>query len=129
MAITLFPDQQGSLATLPTTLVVHNRAPFYDYLAKRRPGRVNLSETTGTAHDGPLVQEAEDIAREVYEELGCHGAVTIDVVADDNTIDVLDVNTIPMFTQATPLIGQLKAGRMAPASFLDTLILGTIDPR
>ncbi len=129
LAVTLFPDQHGSLMSLPTTSVVHSRAPFYDYLAKRRPGRVNLSTATGTPNDGPLIGEAEEIAREVYEELGCAGAVTIDVVADDNTIDVLDVNTIPMFTQATPLLGQLEAARLAPASFLDTLLLGSIDPR
>jgi len=129
MSITLLPDQYGNVLSLPTTLVTHGQAPFYDYLAKRRPGRVNLAHSTKTSNDGPLVEEAEEIAREVFYELGCSGAVTIDVVADDNTIDVLDVNTIPTFSQATPLLGQLRASRLAPATFLDTLIAGAVDPR
>lgn len=129
LSITLAPDNRGQTMALPITSISPQHALFYDYLAKRRTGRVMLETATGPAVHQHLLAEAEAIAREVYYELGCRGAVTIDVVADEDSIDVLDVNTIPSFTAATPLIGQLKAKGMAPASFLDTLLLNTIDPR
>lgn len=128
-AVTLAPDSRGKTMALPITKITPTHAPFYDYLAKRRLGRVTLEAQTNAAAHDHLVAEAESIAREVYYELNCRGAVTIDVVADDDSIDVLDVNTIPLFTTATPLIAQLQAKGITPARFLDTLLINTIDPK
>lgn len=117
LAVSLF--REGTrIRALPTTMVTPRHASFYDYLSKRRSGRADLT----TAPDSPLVTEAETIAHDIYTELGCQGCVTIDMVADDDSIDVLDINTIPVFSAATPLTQQLQTARLAPEAFLNTLI-------
>lgn len=118
--VTLVENDRGKLVVLPPTLIVPRQATFYDRLAKMRPGRVSLH--TPDARDNKLLREAETIARDVYQQLGCQGYASVDFIADDNSIDVLEVNTVPTYTAATPLGQQLTAGQLHPATLLDTLI-------
>jgi len=120
VAVTLVEDDQGKIHALPPTIIVPQKAAFYDQLAKRRPGRVALH--TPATFDNPVMAEAQVIAREVYDELGCRGMVTVDMIAGDGLVDVLEVNTVPVIAEQMPLKHQLKAAGLHPATALDHLI-------
>lgn len=122
--ITLYQDARGTTHMLPPTVVVPQRAAFYDQLAKRQPGRV-LLHTPDTASN-PLLWEAETIARDVYDQLGCEGYASFDLMAGDRGVELLEVNTIPTLTRLTPLKHQLKAAGMHPTAFVDTLVAHTL---
>lgn len=124
LSVTVVEGNNGRLYTLPTTLIIPRKAPFYDHLAKRRLGRATFH--TPNVQDNVVIQEAEEIARDVFQEMGCRGLATIDMIAGDNGINVLEVNTVPTFTQFTPLIYQLKSANMHPTALFDTLITKTL---
>ena len=119
-SMTILEDDKGKLITLPPTVVKLKKAPFYDHMAKRRSGRVSLH--TRDMDDNPVIAEAEDIARDVYRQLGCKGIVTMDMIADGSLVQMLEVNTIPTLSRATPLAHQLKSSGFHPTRMLDTLI-------
>ncbi len=119
LAVTVYQDEDGSVRVLPPTEIQPTKASFFDSLAKRRPGRVRLA--TREAQD-TVTRRVTQLAREVYELLGSRGALTIDMMADGNAIDVLEVNTIPVASAHTPLIHQLRAGGVAPTTFVDSLV-------
>jgi D-alanine-D-alanine ligase len=119
LCVALYDDERGRLHALPTTAVVPRVARYFDHMAKRRGGRVTLH--TGT-HDNPVVEEAEALAREVYREVGCQGLVSFDMIAGDEAIELLDVNTVPTLTAYTPLMQQLKTGRVHPGVLFDRFI-------
>lgn len=119
-SVTLYEDQRGAVHALPPTIIVPQKSSFYDSLSKRLPGRVALH--TPATLDNPVLEEAKLIARDIYDELGCKGMATVDMVAGDHTVDVLEVNTVPSFSGIAPLPQQLKTAGLHPAAFLDSLI-------
>ncbi len=125
VAITILPDKNGKVRTLPPTIIVPQKSAYYDHLAKRRPGRVTLH--TPTSSDNHLIGQAESIARDVYEELGCRGIATVDMMLGDNIVDVLEVNTIPTISEMTPLKHQFKAAGLHPTNTLDQLIWNSLE--
>lgn len=120
VSLTLYQDAHGSVVALPPTIIVPQKAGFYDELAKRRAGRVKLH--TPHTVDNMVIAEAEEIARDVWNELGCQGIACVDMVASDGALDVLEVNTVPTFTQLTPTIHQLKTAGLHPTRLFDSLI-------
>lgn len=119
LSLTLLNDERGRLQVLPPTLIVPRLTTYYDHLAKRQPGRVTLHTPQ---ENNRLLQEAVEIARNVYERLGCRGYASIDMVADDTSIDVLEINTILTASGTTPLQQQLKVAGIHPSFVLDRLI-------
>jgi D-alanine-D-alanine ligase len=124
LAITLVEDAQGRILVLPPTIIIPKKTTFYDQLAKRRPGRVHLH--TPLDRDNAVIGEAETIARDVYDRLGCRGIATIDLVSGEAGLDLLEVNTIPTLSEATPLMHQLRAAGLHPEVLLDQLIAQTL---
>lgn len=125
ISLTLTPDERGKLIALPPTVIVPRHSQYFDHLAKRKPGRVTLHSPH---QDHNLVlAEAEAIAREVYDELGMSGHAAFDMFVDDDQIRVLEVNTVPVFSEATPLKQQLLAAQWHPGRFFDALITHSQD--
>lgn len=120
VSISLFDDAQGQVHALPATVIQPKVAGYYDSLAKRRAGRVTLHTVPGTHDD--LIDEAEAIARDVYRELGARGLVSVDVVAGEEALELLDVNTVPILSPYTPLLHQLRAARVHPGALFDDLL-------
>ncbi len=120
LSLSLIDTGRNHPLALPPTVIVPRHATYYDYAAKRRPGRVNLH--TADTENNSLLLEAEAIARDVWEQLGCEGYASFDFVADDTTIDLLEVNTIPVASNATPLVQQLVAGKVNPSVWLESLV-------
>lgn len=120
VSISLFDDAQGKVHALPATVIQPTLADYYDHLAKRRPGRVTLHTGDGASDD--LIDEAEAIARDVYHELGARGLVSVDLVAGEEAIELLDVNTVPILSPHTPLLHQLRVARVHPGALFDDLL-------
>lgn len=120
-SLTLFEDERGHVQVLPPTIIVPKKtAGFYDAMAKRRPGRVTLH--TPHTPDNLVIAEAEAIARDIWDELGCRGMVCFDMVAGDEAVETLEVNTVPTFTSLTPVVHQLKTAGVHPTRLFDSLI-------
>lgn len=119
LSVTVYDDEHGRLHVLPPTMVQPLRAKFFDSLAKRRAGRVKL--VSGNPGDA-VIQQAAEIARAVYHQLQARGALQIDMVAHNNGIDVLEVNTVPVASAHTPLTHQLNEAGVTPTQFVDGLV-------
>lgn len=126
LSITLVEDAQGQVRQLPPTVIVPQKTSFYDSLAKARPGRVHL-HTPSAQEKNPVIMEAQTIARDIYDSLGCRGFAAIDLISGDNGIDLLEVNTIPTLSAATPLFGQLRQGKLHPSAMLEGFIKRTLE--
>lgn len=124
LSLSIMKDARGRLTVLPPTLIRHEHVPFYTQLAKRKPGLVSIYPTDHTS--GDAIQEAQDIARDVYENLNYEGLVTMDMIAGDEGITLLEANMVPTFTAYTPLRSHLKAAGMHPTSLLDQLLRSTL---
>ncbi|MBI3250604.1 MAG: ATP-grasp domain-containing protein [Candidatus Andersenbacteria bacterium] len=124
-AVSVAQDERGKIHTLPSVAVHPTKASFYDHLAKRRDGRVQLH----TADHSPITEELEEIAQEIYEELGCRGVVTMDFVVNGDDISILEANTVPTLSSHTPLVQQLKAGGLHPSILLGNTIRRSLEER
>ena len=120
LTISLIENDNGSLTALAPTIIVPQHTAYYDSLAKRRPGRVVLH--TKDQRGNKLVARAEEIARAAFEHLGCRGYASFDMIADGSSVTVLDVNTVPVISGATPLAAQLRESHLHPSHFLHTLV-------
>ncbi len=124
VTVSIIEDSAGHRTVLPPTVIDARQAPFYDHLAKRRAGRVGLH--TSTDRDR-LLQEAQTVALDMFDKLKCRGYASFDLTADnDHGISLLEANTIPTFTSATPLPQQLEAAHVHPATMVDGLIGRTL---
>ena len=112
-------DANGKLHALPPTVVTPKAASYYDYRTKQNDNGAHFHPVHET--DSALVQQAEYIAEDVYRSLRMNGIVTIDMMAHDGAVDVLDVNTIPSFHSASPIHHQLKHAGIHPENFLSGL--------
>lgn len=120
ISLTLYQDERGQLQALPATIILPQKSSFYDHSAKRHPGRVQLH--TPNTQDNFVIAEAEGIARDIWEEMGCQDVACFDMVAGDENLDVIEVNTVPTFTALTPAIHQLKTAGLHPSRLFDQLI-------
>ncbi|MEX1997842.1 MAG: ATP-grasp domain-containing protein [Candidatus Andersenbacteria bacterium] len=125
ITVTVVEDERGKSLILPPTLVVPKAATFYDELAKRRQGRVVLH--TPDPASNRILWEAQALAQDVYDQLGCRGYASVDMVTHDHGIQLLEVNTIPTLTSLTPLRQQLQAAHLHPTTFIDSLISRSIN--
>lgn len=117
--LSLFANENGKVTALPATNINPKHASYYDHLAKRIPGRAHLQNSE---QNDKVVREAEEIAREVWEELGLQDYASFDFVSTPNEIVLLEVNTIPVMSAATPLLQQLQVAGLHPTSFLELLV-------
>ena len=88
---------------------------FFDYTAKYTKGETDY--VIGPDLPGGVAAEAQRMALEAFDCLGCRDLARVDMIyGDDGTVYVLEVNTIPGFTE-TSLVPMAAAaeGRDFPA--------------
>ncbi len=120
LSVTLYKDKNNHLHTLPASIITPKQSSFYDYHGKQ------TSEGAGfhlaSKENVSLAEQAEAIAQEVYESLRCDGIATVDMVAHDGAIDVLELNTIPNFHSGSPIHHQLRQANIHPENFLGGIL-------
>ncbi len=120
LSVTVYSNTAGAARSLPPTIITPKFSPFYDYHGKQRSTGAHFHGVHET--DSSLAKQAEAIAQEVYESMGCSGIATVDMIANDGTMDVLELNTIPTFHNASPIHHQLKQAGMHPEHLLASLL-------
>lgn len=116
LTVTVYPNSKGALATLPPTIVTPKGASFFDYHSKQREHGAHFHSVHES--DKSVIWQAQEIARDVYASLSCSGTATVDMIANGNVIDVLELNTIPTFHAGSPIHHQLKTAGMHPEEFV-----------
>lgn len=124
VSFTLSEDATGHVHLLPITRIQPVASPFYDHAAKREAGRVHLE--TADALASTDMEIAAVLARELYDELGCRGLVSIDMILTPAGPELLEINTIPTLTAYTPLLSQLKTAGVHPGVVLDSIVRRTL---
>ena len=120
LSVTLYTDKKHALHVLPPTIITPKSASFYDYHGKQHTEGAHFHPVA--EEDSSITAQAQAIAREVYESLHCNGVVTVDMIANDGVIDVLELNTIPSFHTGSPIHHQLRQGGVHPEQLLDGLL-------
>ncbi len=119
LSVTIYSDRSGALRALPPTVITPKLASFYDYHEKQRNAGAQFHNVHAT--DSFLTQQAQAIAQEVYESMDCKGIATVDMIAHDGAVDVLELNTIPSFHTSSPIHHQLRQASMHPEQLLHSL--------
>jgi D-alanine-D-alanine ligase len=120
LSVTVYSDTKDAIHTLPPTIITPKTASFYDYHGKQRSSGAHFHSIHKS--DSTLTEQAEAIAQDVYESLGCKGIATVDMIANDGAMDVLELNTIPSFHSASPIHHQLKQAGMHPERLIASLL-------
>lgn len=109
----------GDPVALPLIEVVPH-AEFYDYQAKYTAG---ASEHVIPARvSAQVAEQAEALALRAYRALGCEGMSRVDMIAREDDIVVLEVNTIPGMTATSLLPDAAKAAGITFPELLDRII-------
>lgn len=116
---------EGLLA-LPVIEIVPKNA-YYDYESKYAPG--------GSEHIIPArlseaqTQQAQDFARKCHQILGCSGMSRTDMIATEEALYILEVNTIPGMTPTSLLPQAAESAGIAFPELLDRLIGSALSER
>jgi D-alanine-D-alanine ligase len=103
--------------------VVEIRAPggYYDYKAKYTKGESEYFVPAPL--DERLTALCRDTGRRVYEVLGCRGMARVDIrLTDDGVPFVLELNSIPGFTETSLLPMAAKAGGIEFSDLCDRIM-------
>ncbi len=100
---------------------------FYTYEDKYSAGST-AQVITNPVVDDTIVASMQGIAKRVYEVLGCSGLARIDfLLADDGTPYVLEVNTLPGFTNISMYPKLWRAQGVGYGSLIAALITDALD--
>lgn len=107
----------------PTALPIVEIVPvkgFYDYEAKYTPGATE--EICPARITEAVAEEARRMAVASHKALGCRGMSRVDIIAGDDGVYVLEINTIPGMTPTSLLPTAAKAAGIEFPQLLDRLI-------
>jgi D-alanine-D-alanine ligase len=112
-----YPD--GSLTALPP-VEIRPKTVFFDFTAKYTD---NASEEICPSPDDPeLRKRIQDVALKAHKMLGCAGVSRTDIICADDSLYVLETNTLPGMTSNSLLPKEFKAIGGNYSGLLDILI-------
>jgi D-alanine-D-alanine ligase len=117
------PTQPSGLLALPLIEIIPKNA-YYDYESKYAPD--------GSEHIIPArlskaqTQQAQEIARLCHTVLGCKGMSRTDLIATEDALYVLEVNTIPGMTPTSLLPQAAEHAGISFPELLDRLIASAL---
>ncbi len=96
-------DEAGAPRALPIVEAVPQQEDFYDFESRYEIGRTRF--VCPADLDDSLAARAGDLAREVYEMLGCSGFARVDLMLESASEEpyVLEANTVPGLTETSLL--------------------------
>lgn len=110
-----------TLTPLPVVEIIPgDQYDFFDYEAKYTPGAT--TEICPARIDDQLTRTVQDYACRAHRALFCKGCSRTDMIATDDTLYVLETNTIPGMVQTSLLPLAVKTAGMSFPAFLDRLI-------
>ena len=110
----------GTAIALPPIEIRPVRASFFDYDAKYTDGA--SQEIVPAPYPEPLLKRIENVALTAHRILNCSGVSRTDMIYQNDTLYVLETNTLPGLTPNSLLPKAFKAAGGSYSGLLDNLI-------
>ncbi|MDQ3942925.1 MAG: D-alanine--D-alanine ligase, partial [Actinomycetota bacterium] len=103
---------------------VRPREGAYDFEAKYTPGATDFAIPAEIPAEAAAL--AEETALAAYRVLGCSGFGRVDMILEDGTPQVLDVKTVPGFTETSTLPLAAEAAGLSFEELVETILDATL---
>ncbi len=117
----------GTLTALPPILIRPVKGTFFDYEAKYTSGACEEIVPAPCSQD--LTKRIQDTAAAVHTFLGCRGLSRTDMIHSDNTLYVLEINTLPGLTGTSLAPKSFSARGGTYTELLDILIQNALSDK
>ena len=112
-------EYNDEIIVLPITEIISDNE-FFDFQAKYDGA---ATEITPAKIDQQLTIELQKLGEDIFRLFDCEDMIRFEVKMDDkDRFKILDINTIPGFTDRSILPQQLKAAKIKPANFVNQMI-------
>jgi D-alanine-D-alanine ligase len=99
---------------------IRPREGTYDFEAKYTPGATDFAIPAEIPPD--IASRVEQTALKTYEALGCSGFARVDIILEDGVPWVLDVKTIPGFTETSTFPLAAEAAGLSFEKLVETIL-------
>ncbi len=113
-------QEDGALCALPVIEISPEQSSFFDFEAKYTPGA--CTETVPADIDAALTTRIGDVACKAHRALGCRGISRVDMILCNESLYVLEINTLPGLTSNSLVPKSYKARGGSYSQLLDTII-------
>ncbi|MDA3882597.1 MAG: D-alanine--D-alanine ligase [Bacteroidales bacterium] len=113
---------ENTVHVLPIT-EIETTNDFFDYQAKYE-GKSN--EITPARLSNELTKICQDLTKQIYTLLQCKGICRIDYIVQNNTLYMLEINTIPGMSKASIIPQQIRAAGLKESDVFTAIIEHTI---
>ncbi len=111
---------QGKLKALPLTEIV-TANEFFDFEAKYNG---KSEEITPARVESSVFEKVQRLAVGIYSDLNCRGMIRVDFIIQDNVPFVIEVNTVPGFSEASIIPQQASAVGIDKKALITAVIEG-----
>lgn len=113
-------EPEGEPARVLELVEVRPRGGSYNYDAKYTPGATDFAIPPEISAEA--ARSARETALAAYAALGCSGFGRVDMVLSDGVPHVLDVNTVPGFTETSTLPLAAEASGLPFVELVETIL-------
>ena len=108
----------GAPRPLPVTEIITDNA-FFDYAAKYGG---QSREVTPADLDAALTKRIQELSVQVYRDLDCRGMARVDFIHHNGTPHIVEVNTVPGFSEMSIIPQQAREVGMSPTELISLLV-------
>ena len=108
----------GTPRALPVTEIITDNA-FFDYAAKYEG---KSREVTPADLDAEVTRRIQELSVQVYQDLNCRGMARVDFINHDGVPHIVEVNTVPGFSEMSIIPQQAREVGMSPKELIGLLI-------
>jgi D-alanine-D-alanine ligase len=113
---------KNQITALPLTEIVSKKR-FFDFEAKYQ----GASEEITPARINPeLSARIQRTSEEIFQKLNCRGMIRIDYLIRGDEFFVIEVNTVPGFTEASIIPQQAAAAGISKTALIDAILTSTM---
>ncbi|HMA93708.1 MAG TPA: hypothetical protein VKP30_13545, partial [Polyangiaceae bacterium] len=118
-------EADGRLRALPPTLILPNRAEFYDFASKYAPGGSN--HVCPAPLPDSVIGRVQELALRAHQVVGARDMSRVDFIYDsnqqvDHALTILEINTLPGMTSTSLYPEAATKAGIAFESLVDTLV-------
>lgn len=114
--------KEGKVTALPITEIV-SKKEFFDFEAKYQGAS---EEITPARLEKDIYARVQEYSADIFRKLDCRGMIRIDYLIRGQEIFVVEVNTVPGFSEASIIPQQAAAIGMSKTDLITTVIESTI---
>ncbi len=120
VAAGVIEDEKGKLIALPPTQLIPLTAEFFDYNAKYIKGATD--EITPPNLPVGLVSKIQQTAIKAHRLMNCSGYSRTDMIIKEESIYIIEINTLPGMTETSMLPQQVAAAGISFKDMIDMII-------